>query len=80
MESPEIPQIRSSERPVSPFQEARPGMGLVAVIALAQCAVGVISAFSAMTAVGRRDFTGGGVCFLASAMSFGLLVSALLRR
>lgn len=60
----------------------RPGSCLVgfASIALGMVGVGgVVAAIGAIGGIGKPDFVGAGVCLIASSLSFGLLLNALLR-
>ncbi len=59
--------------------QQRHGSTLVGVAIAALCIVGVGSALAAITALENGDYTGVGACAVASALSFGMLVNALLR-
>ena len=59
-----------------------PGSGFVGVALIALCTVGLASAFFAFMAINKSqpDFAGVGLLLIASAISFGQLLSALLRK
>jgi hypothetical protein len=47
---------------------------------LATFAVGLLAAGLAIGAADRNDYSGAGTCLIAAALSFGLLLQALMRR
>lgn len=59
-----------------------PGSGYVGLALVALCGIGLASAFFAMGSVTQftPDYRGGGLLFIASAISFGLLLNGLLRK
>ena len=57
----------------------KPGSGVVGFATIATCVVGVGAAIAAIGAFDESDFVGVGVCLIASALSFGLLLNAFLR-
>jgi len=57
----------------------RPGSTLVGLAIATLCIVGVGAALAAIGALDKGDYTGVGACAIASALSFGMLVNALLR-
>lgn len=61
---------------------APPGSGLVGLALVSLCIIGLISAFFAITCLIKTepDFVGGGLLLIASAVSFGQLLSGLLRK
>jgi len=68
-------------------QQRQPETGMVGLwyyalglLHIALCVVGVGSAFIALVAIGRQEFVGAGTCAVASALSFGLLLNALVRQ
>lgn len=52
---------------------------LVGASTIACVLVGVVGLGAAVVAWGDNDWQGGGLCLLASAVAFGLLLNALLR-
>ncbi len=57
----------------------KPGSGLIGFATIAICVVGVGAAIAAVGAIDRSHYVGVGVCLIASALSFGLLLNAFLR-
>ena len=57
----------------------KPGSGLVGFAAIATCVIGVGAVIAAIAAFSESEFVGVGVCLIASALSFGLMLNAFLR-
>ena len=53
---------------------------LVTIASIALCAVGGGAGLAAVCAADKGDFVGVGVCLIASALSFGLMLNAFLRQ
>ncbi|SMP70796.1 hypothetical protein SAMN06265222_113128 [Neorhodopirellula lusitana] len=56
-----------------------PSSKLVGCALLASCLVGLIAAVGGFAAILAQDYVGGGTLLFASAVSFGMLLNALLR-
>jgi hypothetical protein len=64
----------------SKHQDDKPGSGLLGLASIGLCFVGIGSALGAIAAViDKGDFVGAGFCATASALSFGLMLNAILR-
>jgi hypothetical protein len=61
--------------------EERNGLNRLIGLALVGCAfIGIAAFVAALAAFVLGDATGAGVCLIASALAFGLLANALLRK
>ena len=60
--------------------EAAPGSGLVGLALIGLTGVGLFSTVCALLAVLQTEFTGAGTLAIAAALSFGLLLNAVMRR
>ena len=63
----------------SKYPDGPPGSGLVGLALYGLAGVGICSAIAATVALSTSEYAGAGVLALASAVSFGLLLNALLR-
>ena len=57
-----------------------PGSGLVGLALFSLCVVGLLCTTAACYALATPDFVGAGVLGIAAALSFGLLLNAIIRR